>query len=329
MSLDSSAGRPDSVSLPPAPARRSPRRALAALRRRPDPRPLPTPDRPRPATTAAPSGAPPIGALLRAAGAVDDVTLSDALAAQRRSGGRLGEVLVASSGVARDQITRALARQYGLALLDPGAEALPVLPAPVARALRAVVLEGDPRGGVTVAVADPAGAALPVLTQRFRRTRLDVRLGDDAALDRLLMSAYAEEDAADAVRVLRERVPELSAFRTALSPAQQRWSLALGLALCLGLLVSAQLTGVILASLAIAVFVLSTGARLYAAIKGWSADATINASEAQLAAMDERRLPVYTVLLPLYKEKPSTLATLFERAGRDWTTRSTSSTACC
>jgi cellulose synthase/poly-beta-1,6-N-acetylglucosamine synthase-like glycosyltransferase len=62
--------------------------------------------------------------------------------------------------------------------------------------------------------------------------------------------------------------------------------------------------------------VISTGFRLYAAWEGCRPGATINPSDADVAAMDERALPVYTILLPLYKEKQSTIRALFDSLSR-------------
>jgi cellulose synthase/poly-beta-1,6-N-acetylglucosamine synthase-like glycosyltransferase len=259
---------------------------------------------------APPAGARRLGDLLREGNAVDDAALYAALAEQRRSGGRIGDILATAGSVPRTEVTRALARQFGIGVLHDEHEPVALLSAATARSLRAVVLEGGPRNGIAVAIADPTTAAVRLLQLRFG-CPVDARLGDDAALDRLLMRAYAEDEAADAVRMLREEVPEFSAFRTRLSRAQMQWFGAAAFLTSLGLLAAPGLTGTVFAGAATALFVLSTGARLYAAFKGWSADSTVNPPRAEIAALDERELPVYTVLLPLYKEKPSTLATLF------------------
>ena len=55
-----------------------------------------------------------------------------------------------------------------------------------------------------------------------------------------------------------------------------------------------------------------TGFRLYAAGLGSRPGATIDPPGGELATIDQRALPVYTILLPLYKEKPSTVRALFK-----------------
>jgi glycosyltransferase XagB len=312
----------------PPPKRASTRRGrfagVAALRRRIAPVPVPMRATPRgPALSdGGRSGPPPrrsarrLGDLLCEAGDVSRGRLVGALAEQLHSGGRLGEVLAARGDVPAAAVTRALGRQFGMGLVQEGAEPVRELPAAEARALRAVVLEGRaPDRPALVAIADPTTADLARLRRRLQRP-VDARLGDDATVDRLLMRAYAEDDAADAIHMLRDEVPELSAFRTSLSPAQIRWIAILAFSACLGLLAAPALTTMILAGLATVFFVLSTGARLYAAVKGWSTASTVNPAADEIAAIDERTLPMYTVLLPLYKEKASTLATLFAALSR-------------
>jgi cellulose synthase/poly-beta-1,6-N-acetylglucosamine synthase-like glycosyltransferase len=58
--------------------------------------------------------------------------------------------------------------------------------------------------------------------------------------------------------------------------------------------------------------VLSTGFRLLAAQQGWKASSTIDPPMAEIGTMDERGLPPYTILLPLYKEKATTVRVLFD-----------------
>jgi cellulose synthase/poly-beta-1,6-N-acetylglucosamine synthase-like glycosyltransferase len=279
--------------------------------------------RPRPARFARAGASGPagrrLGEILREAGDVSQADVHAALAEQDASGGRLGEILTARGTVAARAVTDALARQLGVGVVQDGDAPLPLLPADTARRLRVVALEDAGARGtahpVPVAIGDPTPSALQRVSGLLGRP-VEPRLADDATLDALLMRAYAQDDAADAVRMLRDEAPDLSAFRTALSRPQGIWLAALGVPLLLGLAVAPALTGIVLAGAATGFFFASTGARFYAALAGWAAGATVAPSADAIAAMDERDLPTYTVLLPLYKEKPSTLATLFAALSR-------------
>ena len=107
-----------------------------------------------------------LGELLRERGALSPGRLRLALETQERTGGRLGEILVAAGAVAAADVTDALGRQLELPAVAPGAEPLALLSAPEAHALRAVALKPDdacPSAPLPVAVADPGVPALASL----------------------------------------------------------------------------------------------------------------------------------------------------------------------
>jgi hypothetical protein len=59
-----------------------------------------------------------LGAILRSDAGLSDIALARALAAQKRTGARLGEIFAAQGLAARNDITAALARQRGLPFID-------------------------------------------------------------------------------------------------------------------------------------------------------------------------------------------------------------------
>ena len=266
--------------------------------------------RPGPAGDSGGSG-PRLGELLRDAGVLGRDDLSTALTEQGRSGGRLGDILTSSGTVPVDSVTQALARQLRMETLQPDERPVALLEVEDARAWRAVALSGSTTDAVAVAIADPSTDLLAALEATLGR-RVEPRLTDEATLDDLLRCVYADADADEVTRALREEVPELSAYRTMLSKAQTLLACVLGFILAVGLLADLPLTATVLVAIATTFFVTSTGFRLYAAWEGCRPGATLDPSDAQLAALDERELPLYTILLPLYKEKPSTIRALFD-----------------
>jgi glycosyltransferase XagB len=260
---------------------------------------------------------PRLGELLRDQGAVIKEELVGALREQARSGGRLGEILVASGVVPVPTLTAALARQLGIAALRNADEPVPLLAASDARRWRAVALNGSPgaSGAVPLAIADPRAEVLHSVKAELGRP-VEPRLCDEATLDDLLSRVYADVDADDVTRVLREAAPEMSAFHTRPSRSQTLVGCLLGFVLAFGLLTDLGITATVLVGLATAFFVVSTGFRLWAAREGCRAGATIDPPADELAAMDERALPIYTVLLPVYKEKAGTIAALFAALSR-------------
>jgi peptidoglycan hydrolase-like protein with peptidoglycan-binding domain len=260
---------------------------------------------------------PRLGELLQETSALRADELAAALEEQQRSGGRLGEILVAYGVVPEATLTSALARQLGVPMLQRGAEPVALLAAEDARSWRAVALGDDGGGGdaVAVAVADPTTEVLANIRASLGRP-IEPKLCDDGTLDELLNCVYADVDADEVTRVLRDQAPELSAFRTSLSRPQSFLAGGLAFAVVFGGVGDRMLTGTVLVAIATAFFVASTGFRFYAAWRGCRPGATVDPPAEELVAMDERSLPVYTILLPLYKEKPSTIRALFGALSR-------------
>jgi hypothetical protein len=258
----------------------------------------------------------PLGDLLLEAGALSGGELGAALDRQARSGGRLGEILVAYGIVPVATLTTVLARQLGVRTLGDDDEPLPLLPAPEARTWRAVALSrSDDGDAVPVALADPTARRMENLRARLARP-VEPKLCDEGTLDALLTRAYAHLDAEEVTQMLRDRAPHLSAFRTRPSRPQALVACLVGFALLAGVLTYPGPTLIVLVGLATAFFVISTGFRLHAAWMGFRPGATIDPPAEDLAAMDEEALPVYTILLPLYKEKPATVRALFDALSR-------------
>ena len=260
-----------------------------------------------------------LGRFLLDAGAVTEAQLAEALAEQGQNGGRLGEVLIAHDLVEPEAMTRALAGRAGIDTVPEGAVPLPLLPRAIAHELRVVAIRPVQRLGTlkevatpqraTVAVADPSDEVIAQLRDHLD-VPIDVQVTDDETLDALLASVYAQDDLTDAVEGLRREVPELSAYRTGLS-RQQKLIVAAGLAfMIVGLAVDAWALAILVCAAASVCYVLYTVYRLHCAWKGWRVGSTINPERAELDSLDGRDLPSYTVLLPVFREKPTTIRTL-------------------
>ena len=104
---------------------------------------------------------PALGALLIRDGVITPEDIERALAEQRASGGRLGEILVAQGSASRSAIARVLAEQHELqyieldeATIEP--EAAGLLPENLARRYVALPVRYLEDGSILVAVADPS-----------------------------------------------------------------------------------------------------------------------------------------------------------------------------
>ncbi|HWV58009.1 MAG TPA: ATPase, T2SS/T4P/T4SS family [Longimicrobiales bacterium] len=145
-----------------------------------------------------------LGQLLLAAGAVDDSLLAEALAEQRRTRERLGEVLV-RRGTPPERVARALAEQLRLPYLEP-----PIRPSPDAvklvdrsLAFRARIVPVTlVERALRVAMVDPLDAAAVADLQFQTGRRIEPAVTTSAAVDQALEAAYG----AGAIAAVLDRI---------------------------------------------------------------------------------------------------------------------------
>ncbi|MDE3059526.1 MAG: glycosyltransferase [Pseudomonadota bacterium] len=247
----------------------------------------------------------PLGEVLRARGFVNETQLQHALSLQRQNGGRLGDILVGMGAIGYLSLYQAVAEHYGLAFADllrepPDGNLLAESDLGLYLQLRALPWRRSSDGAVLVACCDPFSEDIrdwsqwrfgpnvrPVITSPF-----DIR--------RAAEHRFAAAIENGSRLSLWRADPRLSA-RTAL-PLEKK--------LIAFVLVAAVLSATVIAPLqtALAFIVLChavfTARMLFKCIVF---DCGVRASHSRnwehlLAALDERELPVYTVLVPMYRE---------------------------
>lgn len=154
-----------------------------------------------------------LGELMVASGVLDAVGLAQALAEQRRSGGKLGEVLVRLALVSEGQLTAFLAQQFQLSPveLDAGLSLPPAVlarvPAALAHALCALPLAyREEERCLVIAVAEPLRGERLERLRSHAQCWLLPRLAPERALRGALIRAYGPApEEAQVVEVLPDR----------------------------------------------------------------------------------------------------------------------------
>ena len=166
-----------------------------------------------------------IGKILVDLGVVGHGQLQAALAEQRRTGGRIGQLLVARGAIQEEDLSRALALQQGLEWvpasgLEPEADAVSLLDAGTARAFGALPLQVR-NGRLRIAVADPD--TLPLLSDLESLTgcKVEAVLAARGPLDAAVDKAYQRqaETRAAAVEETAEAAPIVRLLESILSRA--------------------------------------------------------------------------------------------------------------
>lgn len=248
---------------------------------------------------------PRLGEKLAGRGLVSEDQLGEAVAEQQRTGGRIGEVLVHGGALEEKALLRVLSEQMHLPTIDLSqfdASQAPrdVLPEPVARRRHIVPIAVDDRN-IFLAVPDALSEDAEKEIRQYTSLEIQQFLAPRNDIDELLRRVHSTEYTETARSNLRERFPDSSAHLV-LNGAQKVF-LVLAALVLVGFLIWKFIgTLVVIFALASIFYTLTS---LYKLVAGFSAlehRYQLDANPAALAAMDERNLPVYTILIPLFKE---------------------------
>lgn len=252
-----------------------------------------------------------VGDILLREGLITPAQLDEALVLQEGWGSRLGDIVLARGWVRAVDLYRALAHHYGLEFVNliqapPGPDLIDEADMDVYADM--LFLPWKREGGETwVAVADPGEAMLEAVRSRFGDR---VRFVMTAKFD-IIWSLQKRANAwltHKSVFDLAQRRPDQSARQV----FTERQLLGIGGLLGVGLLalVMWPVPTIILFNVLVAVFFLcSFGLRAALTWVGAHRKIDLKINEAMVAELDERNLPVYTILVPMYKE-PDTLPIL-------------------
>ncbi len=246
-----------------------------------------------------------LGELLLATGLITHAQLLEGLRIQERVGGRIGEVLVHAGLVQEEIVVSALAEQLRLPVVDvsklrPDPDALALVPEPVARRNQFVPLAISDHV-LYLAMADPldddAVAELRAHTKLPIRIVITSRPGIELLLQRTYSTRYVRVATTD----LLNRSPDESAYRVLTWP--QRVVFAV-LAIVFVLFLAYSPINTIIAFNVVSVL-FYTAFSLYKFRLIYDAlghEFELPVTDEEVAALDERDLPVYTVMVPLYRE---------------------------
>ncbi|NMC85678.1 MAG: glycosyltransferase [Anaerolineaceae bacterium] len=248
----------------------------------------------------------PIGQILLRKRLIREDQLEEALEAHQRTGERLGKVLVSLGFINRLSLAEVLADQYHVSFINLRTEKLDpniirLLDDSSARDWQCLPVKWI-GSHLLVAIADPSQEEIK--QQVMEKLRVPVifavtsEFDIDWALDRVYRATYLEESIAG----LLYRNPDESAFQTFTN--QQ---LLLTVALLAAVIVCALLVPrpfFIAFNAFFGVFYLAvTIYRLWLATRSSAESLTIQVTKEDIDALDDADLPVYTIMIPVFREK--------------------------
>lgn len=245
-----------------------------------------------------------LGQRLLAAGLLDEAQLEQGLAEHRSSGVLLGEALLSLGYVRADHIRHAVTLQRhfagGEATADQGAAFWPIGAHESWYRQHRVVPLLDADGAIRAVASTPhVDRYSRYLTERLGR-QVRPSLATNRDLEQLLHSSHRAEDIRRSAYHLRDATPESSA-NIVLTTGQRRVALTLGALIVVALLINWAIALTAIVSLVTLLYMASSLYMLMVTLAGWGAHSTPPAAES-VTPSDARTLPVYTILVPLYRE---------------------------
>ncbi len=246
-----------------------------------------------------------LGELLVSHGRLAPYQLAAALVLNERIGVRLGQVLLHEGMVDEETLVAALAEQLRLPDVDlsgiePDPAALAVVPEPLARQHRLVPL-AIVDDVLYLAMSDPLDDAAVAELQQHTKLRIRTVVAAKTQVEALLQRLYASLYVRVATAELYNRSPDESAYR--ILTFAQKLVFSAAAAITIGLLVWNPITTIIAFNVGSLVFYTSFSLYKFKLVyNALSHDLELPVSAAEVAALTDRELPVYTVLVPLYRE---------------------------
>lgn len=243
-----------------------------------------------------------LGDMLVETGAITKDQLDRALEFQRKSGGLLGDILMSMRFIEPEKLYRHIATQYNLGRIGSEYMFAEVnkLPEAMARQYDAVVIHQDDNRYL-VAVGHPLTDEAVVAIENVLGMPVQQVLATREEMEYFWKEAYQSELLRESTQKLAEEQPQNSAHITFTKPQLTVIGICAFLVLLsLGL---DWLHTLIVINIAVQLFYFAMTLFKFMIIMYGTRDfAQIRFKQEEIDAIDERTLPVYTILVPMYKE---------------------------
>jgi glycosyltransferase XagB len=244
-----------------------------------------------------------LGEELLRQGVITQAQLDEAIAMQRRSGGRLGEILLFLGAVTQDQLYRTLANQGEIGRIGSAVNLtdVRVLPYEMADKYHAILIREEEKYVVVAVQAKLSPEAIGTIEEYLAKP-IEQVLMTEAEGARFWDQAYRRREVNNSIFGLYDEQPENSAIVTFTSP-QIAVLLLLLIFFIVALVANWHGTLLTLVIFFQIIYLLMAIAKFWIVLKGARNNAQLRFSPEEIEAIDESKLPVYTLLIPVYKEK--------------------------
>lgn len=243
-----------------------------------------------------------IGEILRDGGYLTQEQLDTALTLQRHSGGRLGDILLYYGFVPADVLNREIATQRSLGRLGSEVDLTDVtlLPYSMAENLHVLVTRDFPTMFQVASDRELNEGDLSTI-QTFLGHPVEVVFVSETEFFELFTQAYRQETTHESVFSLYDEQPDNSAIVT-FTRRQIVILILLGIVLVTGLILNWHTALIAVVIVGQIVYAIMAIFKLVVILKAEYSNTQMRVSAEDVAAVDDRDLPIYTILVPVYHE---------------------------
>ncbi|MGZ4464704.1 MAG: glycosyltransferase [Nocardioides sp.] len=243
--------------------------------------------------------------MLTRSGLVTDDQLQRAMLEYSRTGDPLGDILVAHEAISEDVLVAALSevhqmQRVGLAEFEPDLDVARMLPEPLALRLQVVPVAATD-DLVLLAVARPLDAESTALVEEALGLPFRQLLANRTELDQLLQRVHSPGYAEISTHALMELRPDESAH-VVISGGQKAALVCTLIVVVLCLVVWPVKTVIGLVAFCSFLYLVVSFYKFRLTLRALGTHLETDVTDDEIAALDERHLPMYTILVPLYKE---------------------------
>ena len=245
---------------------------------------------------------PKLGEALIESGAITEEELESAIELQKRSGGKIGEILLFMGYITEAELFRQLANQAEIGRLGAEIEisADEQLPYELALKYHAFVVSKREKAYI-VAVTNPLKPEEVEEIQEILHFRIEQVLATKEEMDEYWEIIYKDRQKHESVFDLYDSQPENSAIVTFTS-RQLAVGLIIVIITIIGLVLNWRSTLFGINIFFQVIYALMTILKLYIVIKGERKNTQIRFGRKNVEAINELELPIYTLLIPVFKE---------------------------
>ncbi|MBP2033537.1 cellulose synthase/poly-beta-1,6-N-acetylglucosamine synthase-like glycosyltransferase [Clostridium algifaecis] len=245
----------------------------------------------------------PIGQMLVDKGRITKEQLDEAIKLQRKSGGKLGDVLLFLKYITPEDLYRDLATQNNIGRIGKNIDfrSSKKIPYEVALKYNAIIIN-ERENSYLLAVREILSEDDIKEIESYLDKPVEQVLATMIEIDNFWDQVYSYTQTEKSVFELYDEQPENSAIVT-FSKSQQIVMVIIILTLIIMMISNYKAALFSINLFFQALYAIMTVLKLLIVIKGANRDAQLRFTQEELDEIDEKELPIYTILVPVYKEK--------------------------